>query len=293
MSKRITLPQGYSLAYDDLGNPNDLCPVFCVHGVLQTRHTFDEVSEFLTNHNRRVIKVDLVGHGESDWSKDPSRYDPAFYAEDCSYLIRSLELKSIDWIGISLGGLVGFQCAAKQGVPIKHFVAVDVAPEVPIEMTKMLADWVEATHHFKTQEEFANWRVACSQAVGPLSDDQRRARAAYDFRQTTGGYEPIYDPSISVNLRKDATKGENYNDWHSFEQMKVPTLLFHGIESGVLTKPLIEKMQSIAKGIQVFHVEGVGHYPALADSKQQKALLRFITPPHTQLNQKPFFKVQV
>lgn len=267
----------YSLAYDDIGNPGDPCPVFCVHGVGHTRHTFDVVADALAKKNRRVIKVDLVGHGASDWADDPLRYYMPIYAQDCAQMIAGLGLRAVDWIGISLGGLVGVRALTEQNVAAKHFVLDDVAPEVPLETTAHLADWFEQINTFKDKESFIAWRVEQMQHTGPLTYEQKRARASYDGRQNPDGtWTDVYDKKIAVRHRLDAQAGKNWDDWALYERISCPTLAFHGTDSVVLTPPLADKLQRLGPKARVVDIEGVGHYPALSDDYQINVLCGFL-----------------
>ncbi len=267
----------YNLAYDDEGNRDDPCPVFCVHGLIHTRHSFDRLAEALVSEGRRVIKPDLVGHGQSDWAADPMRYFIPTYAQDCAQMIQSLGLTAVDWIGTSLGGLVGVRAIAHEKVPVRHFVMNDVAPEVPAAFSADLVAWLERTNIFPDRQSFIDWRVMVLQPGGPMTDDERRYRGQFDGRALPdGSWTDIYDKKIALRHRLAADAKEAWDDWALYDQITCPTLALHGVNSPVLTPPLALQLQTRGPHAKLVDFEGVGHYPALAERPQINLVSQFL-----------------
>ena len=50
---------------------------------------------------------------------------------DLNVLLSRLDVKEVDWIGTSLGGLLGMYLAAQPGTPIRRLVMNDVGAFVP------------------------------------------------------------------------------------------------------------------------------------------------------------------
>lgn len=267
----------YNLAYDDLGNIDDPCPVFCVHGLGQTRHTFDVLAAALVEDNRRVIKVDMVGHGQSDWAKDPNRYFTPHYVQDCAQMLKKLNISSVNWLGISLGGLIGVRAIVEQNINVCRFLMVDIAPEVPLQATIDLGEWFAQENIFPDKESFVEWRVENMQDMGLLTDDQRRYLGRFDGRQLSDGrYTNVYDRALSVRMRSDGAKGNAWDDWGLYKKITCPTLVFHGTESPYLLEHHIEKLKTLGPRANVIDIEGVGHYPALSDDYQINVVRKFL-----------------
>jgi len=56
----------------------------------------------------RVVCPDVVGRGQSDWLADPQGYQVPTYAADMLALLQpSLKPQTLDWVGTSMGGLIG------------------------------------------------------------------------------------------------------------------------------------------------------------------------------------------
>ena len=97
-------------------------PVMLLHGTGATARTWDAVAAELSA-TRRVIAVDLRGHGESDW---PGAYSIALMAQDITALLDRLVLGQVDLVGHSLGGLVALRVAAASPAEVRRLVLEDV-----------------------------------------------------------------------------------------------------------------------------------------------------------------------
>ena len=73
---------------------------------------------------------DVAGRGDSDWLTNPNEYQVPTYVGDMVTLLARLDVESVDWVGTSLGGLVGMALAALPGSPITRLVLNDVGPVV-------------------------------------------------------------------------------------------------------------------------------------------------------------------
>lgn len=96
------------LAVYDWGNPADF-PIICVHGLTGTGRDFDFIAPHLVAAGYRVIAPDLPGRGCSDRTL-PEGYRYDHYLHDIRCVIRFAGADwpgGCDWLGISLGGLLG------------------------------------------------------------------------------------------------------------------------------------------------------------------------------------------
>lgn len=94
---------GVQTAYDDVGAGR---PVVLVHGFASDRRgTWEEAgwTEALVDAGRRVLALDVRGHGESEKPHDPAAYDPAVTAGDVVRLLDHLSIPEADLVGYSMG----------------------------------------------------------------------------------------------------------------------------------------------------------------------------------------------
>lgn len=113
MTEFFASSTGVRLAYDDLGEGK---AVVLVHGFASNRQTnwigpgwYDA----LTKAGRRVLALDLRGHGLSDKPHDAAAYDEALMARDVIALLDHAGLSQADYIGYSMGGFIGVSAVAQ------------------------------------------------------------------------------------------------------------------------------------------------------------------------------------
>ena len=105
------------MAYREFGAPDAGRVVICVHGLTRNGRDFDTLATALAEAGCRVICPDVVGRGESSWLSDPAGYGFPQYLADMTVLLARLETEAVDWVGTSMGGLIGMTLATQSGTP--------------------------------------------------------------------------------------------------------------------------------------------------------------------------------
>ncbi|MHA6493987.1 alpha/beta fold hydrolase [Pseudomonas borbori] len=115
---------GCRLYYEELGQG---APLLLVHGLgSSTRDWEYQVAELAKHY--RVIALDVRGHGRSD--KPRERYSIAGFADDVAALIEHLQLGPVHLVGISMGGMIGFQLGVDHPQLLRTLTVVNSGPEV-------------------------------------------------------------------------------------------------------------------------------------------------------------------
>ncbi|KAI8623043.1 AHL acylase [Xylariaceae sp. FL1651] len=87
-----------------------LPPVLCIHGNSSSGEIFRPVFQSNIPLTRRVIALDLPGHGESENAKDPARtYTMPAYAKAAVEVLQKLDINEVVVLGWSLGGHIGVE----------------------------------------------------------------------------------------------------------------------------------------------------------------------------------------
>ncbi|GLS30282.1 alpha/beta hydrolase fold [Mesorhizobium albiziae] len=120
----------HRLAYVDWGPANGDTPVLCVHGVTRQSRDFDFLANTLTRMGRRVICPDLPGRGRSERLSNPDDYALPQYCADINTVIARTGAQAVDYVGTSLGGLIGMILAGMVGTNIRRLVINDIGPYV-------------------------------------------------------------------------------------------------------------------------------------------------------------------
>ncbi len=102
---------GTKLVYLDNGRQDDRPAIVLVHGWCCDHSFFEPQVEYFEKAGRRVIALDLRGHGASD--APDVHYTIGLFADDVAWCIRRLGLVHPIVIGHSMGGIVAFDLAAR------------------------------------------------------------------------------------------------------------------------------------------------------------------------------------
>ncbi|MEM7023734.1 MAG: alpha/beta fold hydrolase, partial [Pseudomonadota bacterium] len=100
-----------TLSYTEWGAADSVGTVLCVHGLTRNARDFDQLAADLAA-EMRVICPDMVGRGRSDRLMDPEHYVLPTYMSHMVQLIEKMNLDEVDWVGTSMGGMIGMALAA-------------------------------------------------------------------------------------------------------------------------------------------------------------------------------------
>lgn len=117
--KTIKLPNGLSLAYVEMGN-SDGKPTLLIHGYTDNSRSWSLMAPFLRD--RRLIAIDLRGHGKSD--APPCCYAYSDLADDAALFLDAIGVAKADVIGHSLGSLAAQLLAAQHPDMVDRLVLV-------------------------------------------------------------------------------------------------------------------------------------------------------------------------
>lgn len=264
-------PQGFHrVAYTEWGDADNPKVLVCVHGLTRNGRDFDELAKALSD-EWRVICPDMPGRGASDWLADPKNYDFPLYLNDMTALIARSGAEQVDWVGTSMGGLIGLFLAAQPKSPIRKMVMNDVGPFVSKQGLGRIRQLVGANPLFATFDEalmFMGWAFA---PFGVTREDHLRALTEHSLRPAEeGGFRLHFDPKLAESLSAD--EPQDVNLWSFWSLVTCPVLVVHGETSDILTRETVDAMQGCGPGCEVFTVANVGHAPMLMDEAQIHAV---------------------
>jgi pimeloyl-ACP methyl ester carboxylesterase len=215
----------------------------------------------------------VVGRGLSDWI-NPDHYWYPQYLHDASSLIARLGTGPINWVGTSMGGVIGMNLAAMKGTPIKKLVLNDVGPFIGKESLSAIANYIGKDERFRNHDEVEAFIRKLYPKFGNLTDVQWRHLARVGSMQTEDGdLRLAYDPAIKENFRKAVA---DVDDWALWEQIRIPVLILRGSESAILTQDTLDEMLRRNKNASAHVFEGIGHAPPLMSGDQIDVVLDFL-----------------
>ncbi len=263
----------HRIAYRDRGD-RDAPVAFCVHGLSRNSHDFDPLATALSSH-RRVVCPDLVGRGRSDWLSDPSDYQLIQYNLDMTVLAARVGAESFDWIGSSLGGLMGIVLAGAPNSPVRKLVVNDIAPEIPLTALHRLAVYLGAERRFFDLDAVEAHLRQTLAPFGPMTDANWRRMAETSSTAGEGGYRLAYDPGIAQNFRRFWLP-LHANLWRYWDRITCPVLILRGAKSDFLTPSLLTRMSRRLPHAEVIEFEGVGHTPTLNAPRQIEPVIDWL-----------------
>jgi pimeloyl-ACP methyl ester carboxylesterase len=234
--------------------------VVCVHGLTRNAHDFDPLAGVLAADGFRVICPDIVGRGDSDRLADPAAYNYGQYQQDMAALIDHLAPAPLDWVGTSMGGLIGMMLASQAETPIRRLVVNDIGPFLPRPALQRLAEYVGLDPLFADMAAVEAYLRKVMAPFGALSDADWQALARHGVRPAEGGFRLAYDPAIREGLL--AAKDKDVDLWPLWDAIACPTLLLWGRNSDLLTEDTARAMTIRGPRAQLIAFEDVGHAPA-------------------------------
>ncbi len=274
-SFRLAEPyEGLELAYLDWGDPTSDHVVVCVHGLTRNAHDFDELAKALAGHGARVLAIDVVGRGRSSWLAEPHDYSAENYAAQILSLLAELGVGKVDWIGTSMGGLIGMGIASLEQHPISRLVLNDIGPFVPEAALKQIQSYLGLELRFDSFEELEDHLRFIHAGFGRLTDAQWRHLAKHSARQDADGWHLNYDPGIRVPYAELATGDIAF--WELWDKISCPTFVIRGSESPILLRQTAEEMTQRGPKATLATFAGVGHAPALMSRDQIFTIERWL-----------------
>ncbi len=264
----------HSLAYRDWGRATAPSVLICVHGLTRNGRDFDHLARALCDRTR-VLCPDVVGRGESDHLADPAGYGFPQYLSDMTALIARAGLAQVDWVGTSMGGLIGMMLAAQPKSPVRRLVINDVGPFLPKAALRRIADYVGQDHSFADIAEAEIYMRACYATFGPLTDEEWQHLTAHSFvARPDGRLKRSYDRGIAESFK--SSEAEDVDLWPVWDRIGCPTLVIRGAESDLLLAETAAEMAARGPKAQVVEVPGCGHAPALMASDQIAIIERWL-----------------
>lgn len=269
------------------GDPAHPHVIVCVHGLSRQSRDFDVLARALSRH-ARVVCPDVVGRGHSDWLADPMGYALPLYANDMQALIAQLHartpLTTLDWVGTSMGGLIGMLLAGAPEftacVPVRRLVLNDVGPRIEWMALQRIGDYLGQPLVFHSLLQAAEALRLISTGFGPHSAQQWLDLTAPMLKpRLEGGLQLHYDPEIATPYKamtpEMAQAGEAWL-WSIYDRIAAQTLLIRGEQSDLLSLETAQAMAQRGPRARCVGLPGVGHAPTLVAPEQVALVVDFL-----------------
>jgi len=258
----------HRLTYVEWGRADAERTVVCAHGLARNGRDFDVLARHLSA-TCRVVCPDWPGRGRSAWLDLPTPdhgYGYGQYLVDAAALIARLDVPQVDWVGTSMGGLMGMMLAALPGSPVRRLVVNDIGPVVSGAFLDVLATYIGSDPGFASLDELEAWLRGTYAGFGLLTDEQWRHLARSSARHRADGSLGLaYDPAIGATLVPPMADVDLRPVWAA---IRCPVLVLRGATSPALPADVAQEMTTTGPRATLVTVPGCGHAPALMSDDQ-------------------------
>jgi pimeloyl-ACP methyl ester carboxylesterase len=273
----LSLTGFHRIAYVEWGPREGTIPVLCVHGLSRQGRDFDFIAAALATIGRRVVCPDLVGRGLSGKLLNANEYALPQYCADMNALVARLGTEQVDFVGTSLGGLIGMILAGMPGNSIRRLVINDIGPFLPWKGLARIGTYLSAMpSNFRDLAEAETYFREVLAPFGDLTDEEwmHITRHSVEWHASHERYVTLFDPQIVRAFR---------NPWHYsldlwkyWTAIEVPILVIRGKESDMLPADLAKDMTRRNPRARVVEMKGCGHAPPLMRSEQIGCVSEFL-----------------
>jgi pimeloyl-ACP methyl ester carboxylesterase len=277
---------GHRMAYWQWGDANAAHTVVCVHGLTRQGRDFDVLAQALLDRATaplRVVCPDVAGRGMSDWLTDPAGYAIPSYVGDMLALLAQLKPHTLDWVGTSMGGLIGIGvCAHAQavGATVRRLVLNDVGPVLEWQSLLRIGTYLGKSMHFDSLQQAADALAVIASSFGPHTPAQWLELSRHMVKHDpAGGVQLHYDPAMALPFQQItqelALQGEAAI-WDLYDAITAQTLLVRGADSDLLSPETASSMTQRGPKARLLEFAGVGHAPTFVADDQVDAVASFL-----------------
>ena len=235
---------GLRFHYLDWGNAA-LPPVLLLHGGSLTAHTWD-MAALLLRDRYHLVALDQRGHGDTDWTPEAQldQRNDALMLEDTRRFIDFLGYGQLGLVGMSMGGMNAIRYAARYPARLEALGIVDVAPET---MREGLLEMEAFRRETETLARFDDFLDRAIRFMPHRPAAHLRYSLTHSLKQTATGWTWKQDhrqrqqPAATAEEQAAARARQAEALWEDVRAITVPTLLFRGEQSKILSEAVAER----------------------------------------------------
>ena len=276
----------HRMAYWQWGDAAAAHTVVCVHGLSRQGRDFDVLAQALVARSPnplRVVCPDVAGRGMSDWLTDANAYAVPSYAADMLALLAELKPLTLDWVGTSMGGLIGLGVCAHAkavGATVRRLVLNDVGPVLEWESLLRIGTYLGKNMQFDSLQQASDHLRIIASSFGPHTPQQWLELSRHMVKlNPQGGVTLHYDPAIALPFQaitqEIALQGEAAL-WGLYDGITAETLLVRGAQSDLLSKSTAAQMTQRGPKARLVEFDGVGHAPTFVADEQVDVVASFL-----------------
>jgi 3-oxoadipate enol-lactonase len=239
---------GHRIYYDLTGPESG--PVVCfTHSLNSDSGMWAEQLPPLLAQGFRVLRVDMRGHGGSD--AVAGDYSMTALAADLAATIEALGIKSVHYIGLSIGGMIGQGFALHHGAKLKSMMLCDTRPQSPADQ--------------KTAWQERAGIVRKANSLAPLADATMQRWFTDAFKpRNPGRWKQIRDTIAGTTPQGFlgcAAAIQNYDFVAKLPTIKIPALVVCGAQDEGTPPAENKRIASLIPGGRYEEIANARHLP--------------------------------
>jgi pimeloyl-ACP methyl ester carboxylesterase len=193
-------------------------------------------------------------------------------------LVKSLGHEKVDWVGTSMGGLMGMIATALHPHLINKMVLNDIGPYISAEGMRRIATYIKDEVKFPTREIAQNRFREIFAPFRIEKEEHWQHFFEHGLRQSMehGAWSFSHDPKIGAAFKdKDGNiiTLQEFDLWRIWDAIKIPMLVLRGEKSDILARDVAERM---AQKAQLAEFADFGHVPPLINAEQIGVVKEFL-----------------
>lgn len=257
------------ISYIEWGD-RDNFPLICIHGLTRNAHDFDFLARVIAK-NFRVIAIDVMGRGGSDYAASGDLYDYKQYVSDLYYFLKELKIKKCHFLGTSMGGIIGMIYATLHRNTIKKMILNDVGPHIDKEALARIGNYVTNYFNFPTFSDALMYFKRIFAGFGIKDEEKWVYFTKHSVVENNDGtFRLNYDPLIGDLFKSQQLYEQDMNLWAVWGLIEktLPILLLRGKLSDILSDVTAKQMKLTHPVLDYVELEEVGHAPSLMYDEQ-------------------------
>lgn len=249
---RFATVNGLRIHYLEWGKP-DGRPLVLLHGIARHARTFEHLAPHFVA-TRRVIAVDMRGHGESAWDPTGEYLVEDYYRDVAALTVQLGLVKDIVLWGNSTGGRVAQVYAGLHPERVAAVIVEDVGPERPSAISERRAK--------RMVSEEDGWASA-SELLAQVKKTYPRTPDPLLKALIQHGTKPRADGRIVWKRDPAINKGFVPTEiWRYVRKIEAPITYILGGASTIVPPETQEELKRALPQVQIVTMPGLGHYPS-------------------------------
>ena len=221
--------------------------VFFSHSILSSQAMWDGQASFLVDHGWQVVRADIRGHGDSTADTPPGSMDELM--ADTVAVWDALDLARVHYVGLSLGGMIGFGLGIHHASRLHSLCLCDARADAPPEVA---APWDARIEQART--------AGCSSLADATLERWFGLPFLTREREIAARLRTIAASTSVVGFEGCARAIQGLSFLPDLSRIHTPTTLLVGANDGVLPEANMA-IQRIIPHSRMEVIEGAGHLP--------------------------------